>query len=133
MFWIFRGGLDRMLLSDDGEIRSGLRLGHARFEAPEREPEARKAAGLFLPYRSLRNPQIGIAPGEARRHDAYQGAGDPVEEKVGVENRGIRAEALDPGFVSQNKNWRGARGVVGRLCGPAEQRSNAQKFKRARG
>src|SRR5258706_1617941 len=121
------------ILGDDGEVGLSLADGDARLEVAQKEPEHGEAvavhgggtAGLGG------NPHIGIAPAEAWRHYADEGALRAVEDKGLVDEFGIGAEASDPGLVAHDEDGRGAGLVISGLRDAAEMGGHTQEFKGA--
>src|SRR5713226_3145803 len=77
----------------------------------------------------LRDPHVGIAPAEARRHDADERALRAVKDKGFVEDAGIGAESRYPGLVTHDKDWRRAGFIVSGLGDSAVERGHAEEFK----
>ena len=75
------------------------------------------------------NPQVGVAPAKARRHDADQSPRSVIQHESLIDDAGIGAKLFDPSFVTHDENWRSAGLVVGWLHHAAEQRRHAEKFK----
>src|SRR6185295_19754590 len=117
------------------EVRFRLAKGDTGPEVPEHEPAARELApgrgrgpaGLF------RYPHVGVAPGEAWRHDSDERARRAVEHELLVEDAGVVVEACDPGLVAKHEHGGRARLVVGRLHHPAVQGGHAEELEGARG
>ena len=79
-----------------------------------------------------RDPQVGRALGEPRRHDSDQRSRNSIENEAAIQNRRIEIEALEPHLVAHHEDRRRARLYVLLGRGPPEQRRNTQKPERVR-
>jgi hypothetical protein len=129
VLWIDGG----QMLGNDREIRLRLAFGDSGLQMAKHKPVAIESemwsgigvAGLF------RNPEVGIAPGKTRRHNADERAGRIVQDEGLVEDGGVGVEAVDPSLVAQDEHGGRARFIVRGLDHAADERGHAQKFKGA--
>ena len=121
-------------MGHDVEVRFRLSDRDPGLQAPEQEPVARERAPLRLlrPARLLGHPEVGVAPGEARRHDADQRSRRAVEHEAACSGSRSLVEAGDPRLVAQDEDRRRARLVVRRLHHAAEERGHAEELEGAR-
>src|ERR1700680_2849077 len=123
MFWVVLRIDGGQMLGDDDEVRLGFAFRDAGFEMAEHKPKAIETecgsrigvAGLFG------NPEVGVAPGKTRGHNADERACRAVQDEVFVEEGGIRVEAVDPSLVAQDEYGRRARLIVRGLHPPADE------------
>ena len=134
MFGVVLGIHLRESVGDDREVRLRFANGNPALQVTQHEPIfwepaaelSFRAAGLFG------EPQVRIAPGEARRHDADQRARRAVQDERGIEYLGVCAEAVDPDLVAQDKDRRCARLVVGGLHHAPQKCRHAHELQRPR-
>src|ERR1700720_1959900 len=95
----------------------------------QKKPGFRIAGGgLCAGLGSRWEHHVGFVPPEARRHDTDEGPGSAVQDEVFVQDAGVGAELVYPGFVAHYENGRGAWFVVGGLRDAAVESGQAEEF-----
>src|SRR5580704_9901240 len=121
MFWVVLRIDGGQMLGDEREICLSRSFRNSGFEVAHEKPktiesERRRSigeAGFF------RNPDIGIAPGKTRRHDADEYPRRPVQHEGFVQNARIGVKAVDPSLIAQNEDRRSTGLVVRWLHHPS--------------